>query len=305
MESRVRRINEMGMPMTEKISLHLGTVQETLVLPLWGRAVESTKEKPKLIDRKAVEIIKRLDYDFTLIAKNISRITQLAWVARSLHVDRAIRNFITIHPESAIVNIGCGLDTTFERNDNGRFMFYELDLPDVIELRKSFFTESERRKSIAGSFLDTHWFRHVQEKRNVLFIAAGVMYYFSEQQIHNFMLSVLDHFYEGEFFFDISSPLGVKVANKKVIQNSGMDETAILRWGIESAKDIEQWDNRIKVLEEYPMFHGFKKGYSCKMKYGLWMSDALKIMSMVHLKLEQENLQADTYCQSGNDGGAC
>ena len=34
------------------------------------------------------------------------------------------------------------------------------------------------------------------------------------------------------------------------------------------------------------MFEGFKKGYSLKMKYGLWMSDLLKIMSMVHLKIE-------------------
>ena len=271
--------------MAHNIKVQLGTVQETLVLPLWGRAVESVKAQPKLVDTKAMEIVQQLDYDFSLITKNMSWVTQLAWVARSLHIDRAIRNFITQYPAATIVNIGCGLDTTFERNDNGRIIFYELDLPDVMELRKNFFPENERRRLITGSFLDTGWFQQLQGNKDVLMIAAGVFYYFSEQQIKEFILSAIQGLHGGEFFFDAASPLGVKMANKKVIQGGGMDETATLQWGLESADTIERWDPCIKVLEEFPMFHGFKKGYSLKMKYGLWMSDVLNIMSMIHLKI--------------------
>jgi O-methyltransferase involved in polyketide biosynthesis len=272
--------------MDEKLKVELGKVQETLVLPLWGRAVETQKEYPKLIDQKAIEIIDKLDYDFSIIAKNISWISQLAWVARSLHVDRTIKDFIKIHPGATIVNIGCGLDTTFERIDNGKIRFYDLDLPDVINLREKFFHENNRWKSISCSFLDSAWFHEIQSQDGVLFIAAGVFYYFHEEQIKDFLISVANNFPGSELFFDIASPLGVKVANEKVIKDGGMDETAILKWELKTGKIIERWDKKIKLIKEFPMFEGYKKEYSLKMRYGLWMSDLLKIMSMVHLKID-------------------
>ncbi len=273
--------------MKSKIKIDLENVQETLLLPLWGRAVESQKENPKLIDKKAIAIINKLDYDFSTIAKNISWISQMAWVARSLHVDKTIIDFIKKHPNATIVNIGCGLDTTFERIDNGKIRFYDLDLPDVINLRKKFFKENERRKPISSSFLDKKWFHKVQNKNGVLFVAAGVFYYFNENQIKDFVISIADNISGSELFFDIASPLGVKVANKKVIKDGGMDETAMLKWGIKSTKIIEEWNKRIKLINEYPLFKGFKKGYSIKEKYGMWLSDFLKIMLMVHLKIDK------------------
>jgi O-methyltransferase involved in polyketide biosynthesis len=51
--------------MSPKQSFNLRDVQETLILPLWGRAVESRKSKPLLIDTKALEIINSIDYDFS------------------------------------------------------------------------------------------------------------------------------------------------------------------------------------------------------------------------------------------------
>jgi len=272
--------------MDNKIELKLGKVQETLVLPLWGRAVESRKERPKLVDKKALEIIERIDYDFSLITKNMSWVSQLAWVARSLHVDQTINNFIKVHPFATIINIGCGLDTTYERIDNGHIRFYDLDLPDVIKLRKMFFNDTERRTSLACSFLDTHWFHQIENQNDVLFIAAGVFYYIEEKQIRDFFMTVAHQYPGSELFFDVASPLGVKAANKKVIQDGGMDDSAKLKWGIKTARTMEGWDKRIKLITEYPIFKGFKKGYSMKMKYGLMMSDVLKIMSMVHLKIE-------------------
>jgi len=134
--------------MMEKIKVELGEVQKNLLLPLWGRAVESQKEDPRLVYGMAVEIINKIDYDFTTITKNISWLSQFSWVARSLHVDKTILEFIKNNPNATIVNIGCDLDTTFERIDNGQIIFYDLDLPDVINLRKNFFQENERKERI-------------------------------------------------------------------------------------------------------------------------------------------------------------
>lgn len=98
--------------------LKLGSVQETLLLPLWGRAVETQKIKPLLMDNTAVSIINSIPYDFTRISENIHKITRLAWIARSIYFDNEIKAFIGNFPEATIVNVGCGLDTTFERVDN-------------------------------------------------------------------------------------------------------------------------------------------------------------------------------------------
>ena len=271
--------------MTEKIKVELGYVQKTLLLPLWGRAEESRKKNPKLMDNTAVEIIKNIDYDFSTISKNINWITKYSWVARSLHTDRVISDFIKKHPQATIVNIGCGLDTTFDRVDNGKIIFYELDLPDVIDLRKNFFAGNDRRRTISSSFLDEEWLKGLEIKEGILFIAAGVFYYFNEEEIKNFFTALSHNFDECEIFFDAASPTGVKIANKKVIEAGGMASSAILKWGIKSAGQIESWDHGIKLIKKYPMFKGMKKGFPLKMKYGLWLSDVLKILSMVHLQI--------------------
>ena len=185
--------------MTKKISIEKGNVQETLLLPLWGRSFETQKDKPRLIDNKAVEIIKRIDYDFSNIEKTQS-ISQHGWVARSLHTDRIALEFIEEHPEATIVNIGCGLDTTFSRIDNGKIMFYELDLPDVIELRKNFYEDSDRHKSIASSFLDTEWFGKINVRGELLFLAGGVLMYFEKEQIKKFFIQTGDYFGTCDFF---------------------------------------------------------------------------------------------------------
>jgi O-methyltransferase involved in polyketide biosynthesis len=279
-------MNFYGRRMTDKINIKLGNIQETLLLPLWGRAVETKKEHPKLIDPKAIEIIENIDYDFSLITQTISPLSQLAWVARSVHIDKMISQFLTNHPQATIVNIGCGLDTTYERMVDKKVRFFDLDLPDVIVLRSNFFNDDTRRKTITSSFLDFNWIKELKARENVLLLSGGVFYYLDENQIRKFFIFLADNFKNCDLFFDYASPLGVRVANKKVISAGGMDKTAILKWGVKKAEYFESWDQRIKVVKEFPMFFGFKKGYSIKIKYGLWMSDFLKIMSMVHLRIE-------------------
>jgi len=270
---------------TATTAVKLSNVQETLLLPLWGRAVEAKKAHPLLLDTAAVRIIHSIDYDFSTIAANISCITQLSWIARSLHIDEIVRQFTHGADAATIVNLGCGLDTTFERVDDGRLLWYDLDLPDVIELRANFIEEGPRRKFIAGSILDEEWMGRLASGRSILFIAAGVLYYFEEQQVKTLMRRLADRFPGSEFAFDACSPRGVKMANKKVIEGGGMDENARLIWGINRAAEIHEWDPRITVLAEYPIVHGMRSGLSLKEKWGTLLTDTLRVMSMVHLRM--------------------
>jgi O-methyltransferase involved in polyketide biosynthesis len=274
--------------MTEKMKIELGNIQRTLLLPLWGRAVETQKKEPLLVDKTAVEIVEQIACDFSAISKDLSVISLLGWIRRSLLIDKAIKQFIEKHPKATIVNIGCGLDTTFERIDNGTIRWYDLDMPDTIELRRKFIQENERGQYIASSFLDYDWLNRLIIEDNILFIAAGVFYYFEEFQIKDFLHKIADLFPGSEIVFDATSPIGVKMANKMVIKNSGMDEKSFLKWGLKSSKTLQLWDSRIHILNEDLFFKSAKNGHDLKTKIGLLISDIFKMQYMIHLRIKNK-----------------
>ena len=114
--------------MTDRVDIDLGDVQKTLLLPLWARAVESKKRNPMLVDETALRIIDQVDFDFSTLNKNINDNSQIAWVKCALFCDRVIEEFLACYPAGTIVNIGCGLNTTSERVDNGKLRWYDPDL---------------------------------------------------------------------------------------------------------------------------------------------------------------------------------
>ena len=270
--------------MREKLKVEKGNVQETLLLPLWGRAMESGKDDPRLVDEKAVEIIEKIDYDFSEIEQT-QAMSQHGWVARALHIDRMVRDFIRRHPGGTVVNVGCGLDTTFFRVDNGKMLFFELDLPDVIELRRPFIEESDRNRYIASSFLDTDWFDEITVNDGLLCVAGGVLYYFSEEEIRGFFKSLADRFDSTELFFDSLSPTGIKIAKKQVLKKGGMGTSMDGGWGLKSINSLEAWDDRFKVLNSIPISKGMNKGIPLKHRIIIKIPDLLGLCSMVHMRI--------------------
>ncbi|MGE5621067.1 MAG: class I SAM-dependent methyltransferase [archaeon] len=270
--------------MSEKTAVDLGSVQLTLLLPLWGRAIETKKAKPLLKDETAAEIINKIDYDFSTVAASVKDVTQFEWICRSIHIDKAIREFLEKHPRATIVNVGCGLDTTFDRVDNGSLQWYELDLPDVIELRSKFIPETSRRKFIARSFLDDSWLNEIRVEDNILLIAAGVLYYLEEESLKEIFAKIACRFPSGEFIFDAASPVGVKAANEKLLQKVGLDERSFLKWPLQNAADIQKWNIRLEFVKEFPVYKGMKKGLPLRNKIICSVADHYKMMYMVHLK---------------------
>lgn len=269
-----------------KIPVNEGSVQETLLLPLWGRAHETGRPRPRLIDHKAVEILERVAYDFSTIERTQS-IGQHGWVARSLVTDRIARAFIEAHPAATIVNLGCGMDTTFSRIDNGQIRFYELDFPDVMALRAHFFEESDRHVSIASSLHDTQWFSQVQATDGLLFLAGGVFMYSSETQMRAFFTAVADHFGACEFVFDAMSPLGLKIGRRMVLKKGGMDSfMGSDGWAVQSPADLEQWDERIRVVSAEPMHQSIRGDLPFKERLVLSLPDLLGVAKMLHLRIE-------------------
>ena len=272
--------------MKARIKVELGDIQKTLFMPVWARAVETTKEYSFLVDRTALEIMDTVDFDFSQMTDNLEEISQIAWIARCKRFDLIVSRFITDHPLGTIVNIGCGLDTSYERANGSAIRWYDLDLPDVIELKRKFQKETAGRKFISCSFLDTKWFEGIVIKDSILFISAGVFVYFEELEIRDFIIKVADRFDDCEMFFDVTSPKGLEIANL-VIQKSGFDSGSFFKWALTDKSVIPSWDKRIHLRNTYHTFRIEGLRLSDENKNIASISDSLDIQYMVHLKISE------------------
>src|ERR1700753_1827934 len=133
--------------------VELGQVQETLFIPLVGRAEETKKRRPLLRDPKGGEILESGGFDWS----KYTRAGGWTTVLRSATFDIWVKNFLAENPGGSVVELGTGLNTRFERVDNGAVHWMDLDLPDTIALRRRFFADTGRRRMVAASLLDEDW----------------------------------------------------------------------------------------------------------------------------------------------------
>jgi O-methyltransferase involved in polyketide biosynthesis len=238
-----------------KIKIELGEVQKTLLMPLWGRAKEYEKQNPIIMDKYAFDIISKLDHDFERMSRSFDEYLQKYWATRAYNIDCAIFRVLDDFPDATIINVGAGLDTTFQRVDNGKIFWYDLDLPDTITLRKELIPETERNHYISKSVFDKSWFAEVKNIRSKVFIiASGVLCYFEKNSIRDLFLELIDEFPEGEMIFELMSKILIWLSNREVVHNKEKLELSVLRWGAHSSKSIKKWSSKIQVIDEYPIF---------------------------------------------------
>ncbi len=116
-------------------------------------------------------------------------------VLRTAILDFWVRSFLAAHPAATVVEIGTGLNTRFERVDNGQVHWFDLDLPDTIELRRNFFADTERRRMVAASFLDEDWLPAVAQSQGpYFFVADGVLVYLPEDQVMAALARIAERF---------------------------------------------------------------------------------------------------------------
>ncbi len=182
------------------MTVDLGAVQETLLIPLYGRA-DLTRQGSALIDDpKAAEMVEAIDYDF---ARFDGTPSLFGCVLRTRIYDHWISRWLREHPAGTVVEIGAGLNTRFERLDNGRVHWIDLDLPDAMELRRRFFVETDRRRLLAGSVLDGEWLDVVASSPGPwFFAAAAVLIYLPEADVRRTLGRVARRFPGSPIAFD-------------------------------------------------------------------------------------------------------
>lgn len=268
------------------MSLNLQSVQATMLIPLWGRVTASEKNPEILYDKEAIEIISGCDVDFTEIAKTFGEYGGISYIVRARKIDDRIRSFLKKHPRATIVNIGAGLDTTFSRVDNGTIHWYNLDLPDAIAFRQTLIADTPRNVSIAKSFFDVSWFEDVifNVEDGILFISAGVFYYFQESELREMFGKMAARFPGGELFFDAESKFAVKISNRTV-EKTG-NKGAKMYFYVNNAKVLESWSPSIKVVSSEGYFKGIpvSKEWESGTRLMVRLVNLIKMLKFVHLR---------------------
>jgi O-methyltransferase involved in polyketide biosynthesis len=235
----------------------LSGVAETLLIPLYNRAMESLRPDALMKDERAVALVTQMNYDFDQIRKiRMNEGNKVARIMLTREMDRYVKNFLRLHPHAVVVHIGCGLDPRFERvvESNWQVEWYDLDLPEVIELRGKFIGEEGDHHHLLGySVLEDTWLEMVKlhGQRPFLFLAENVFVYFKEAQVKSLVLRLRDHFPGAELVFDGWTPFFVWLGNRQL---SSSKFAGLLQWGFWRSNALEGWGEGIHKLGEWGFF---------------------------------------------------
>ena len=243
----------------QKVKIEKNTVQETLIVPLYGRKMCSEKFPELYKDVFAKELCERIDYDFTdLEKKNNSFLYEfgsLEAAMRQLDIMWEIKEYLKQYPEATIVNLGCGLDETGKACDNGICHIVNIDFPDIIEIRKQLIAEQDREKNIACDLKDYSWMDEIDASKGVILFAAGVFHYFKIDEVKALVLELAKRYTGGCLVFDSVGKLGLKLMMSKTLKNMGIEDVDGFFYINNQEEDLN-WSEKIKVTSK-----GYMLGY--------------------------------------------
>lgn len=225
-------------------------VARTLLMPLACRAMEAMRPDAIIDDPCAVEVFNALGGgpDFLL---GISGHDLFATVMRARQFDRFAGAFLTNRAGGLVVDIGCGLDTRFNRLDDGRMHWLGVDLPEVIALRRRVLPDTSRSRTLAQSMFDLSWLDVAASmNRPVIFLAEGVFPYFTTRDVKPLVTALTARFPEAELVFDAISPFMAWFHNKT---NSVLRQTSTrVLWDVKDPMKLETWG--LRLLERWGYF---------------------------------------------------
>ena len=259
-------------------------VEDTLFIPLTAR-VNISKMFPEYFhDKKALEL-ENLVKD-NQIGKKSSQYTMMSSVARSYNLDQMAQEYIDKHNKCNIVNLGVGLETSYFRINRKNSHYFEVDLPEVIELRKNCIGIGENEKLIKGDLFKLDWCEELDTALPTLLIVSGVFQYFHESDVVKFISDTKNVFEDAELIFDATNKFGIKFTNLYVKRTG--NSSARMYFYIEDAEEFAKKVN-CPLIE----CRGFYKD-AIKMlnkKVGLYAKISMKVAEnrknamIIHLKI--------------------
>ena len=243
-----------------KFKIEKNTVQETLIIPLYARRRCSELYPSLYRDETALRLIDEIDYDFSALEKKSQSLTRrfgfLEVAMRQNDLAFEVRDYLKAHPGAAVVNLGCGLDSTGRVCDNGQCKIYNLDFPDVIQIRDHLLPAGEREENIPCDLNDPSWFGQIDASGGAVFFASGVFYYFLNEQVRALVQGMAGAFPGGRLVFDAANEKSLKLLLKTWLKDAKIQDVGAYFAVSDAVQELSPWSNRLRVSSR-----GYMLGY--------------------------------------------
>jgi O-methyltransferase involved in polyketide biosynthesis len=228
--------------------VHLTWEKETLLITLYAKALDYRSRHPILDDEKADQLVNSIDYDFERLR---SFGNGNVMVLRARQLDEWVREFVVSNLNAIVLNIGCGLDSRVSRiNPPSGVSWFDLDYPEVIELRRNFYSDREGYQMLESSVTQPEWLERVPKNRPVMVIADGVFEYLTEDEVKTLLNRLTDNFPHGQIVFDVMSSYAIRSGNSDLKRKTGAE----LKWAVDDIRKVDALDSRLKRTATLSVF---------------------------------------------------
>ena len=247
-----------------KYHIEKNTVQETLIIPLLGRLVCSQRFPELFSDPEAERICDSLDYDFAGKRRKMETVAglfgALEVAQRQYDLRCEVQDYLNDRPKAAVVNLGCGLDDTFRKCDNGSCRGYNLDLPDVIAVRDELLPAGERERNIACDLNDFSWMEQIDASNGAVFFASGVFYYLKTEDLKQLLDAMAERFPGAVLAFDSCNERGARLMRKTWLKEAGITDVNAF-FSLEDERELLAWSDRFAEVTAKSYMRGYRDIY--------------------------------------------
>jgi len=244
--------------------MKLTDVSKTAIGTLRSHVVESQKQNPLITDPMAVYCLGQLvslaseEEKALFFKRTLSSATTRYIALRTRKYDAIANEFIAKHAPSLVVNLGCGFDTRYWRIDHQNCTYIELDLPEVIAIKKEILKNHLPYELIGCSVLDSSWIDRVtaKGKSHVLLVAEGLFMYLPKGEVMKLFQTFAERFDHAQMVFEVVTEKYTRGVWKKLIimkmkQELGFDAGSSYQFGVKNALELESYGKGIKVINEW------------------------------------------------------
>ena len=274
----------------EKYHIEKNTVQETLIIPLYGRKVCSDHFPHLFSDPEAERICAMLDYHFAEKGKKMESMAglfgALEVAQRQYDIGCEVKDYLKAHPRAAVVNLGCGLDDTFHKCDNGLCKGFNIDMPDVIAVRNELLPAGDREKNLGADLNDFGWMDEIDAADGAVFYATGVFYYFRTEDVKKLFRQMAKRFPGAVLVFDACNRRGAKLMTKTWLKEAGIANVDAY-FSLDDAAELKEWSDDFASVTARSYMRGYRDIYhEVGAFHRLMIRFCDSLVSMVIVKIE-------------------
>ncbi len=268
----------------KKYVVKKGSVQETLLIPLYGRKIAVDMYPDFFSDKECKELLSKIEYSEDKLGKESKiklKIGGILAATRQYDLVTVCKDYVSKYPSALVVNLGCGLDTSYYQIDNGSTKGYNIDFPEVIDIRNELLPPKESEKNIASDLMNYSWFERVDydREKGIVFFASGVFYYLKKEKVKELISKLAEVFPGGKIVFDATNARGLKKMLKAWLSPSEMEKVG-LYFSLDDEKEIYKWSENISKVIKKGYLTGYRK---LDKRYGFFTNKLLRYIDRKNL----------------------